>query len=249
MQTIIWAFVSMLVVLVIMLVLPIGFTNKGKLVIALTSFVIALGGAAANSVVELWQSGLLLVALVLVIAYLFDKRLGSMLYKETAYFDDELEDGIISETYQNMNSSSKVKDEDRSSDTLPINLELDSFKEESTTPFLPNLDKPALSNSIEINEDISFLLERETELAASDSVKEPFQETTYLSDMESLLDLDEKELTVVHPADDEVVLQALDDENGPIDDSLIDFLNHMNEVAVSNEEVLEKTDTVKKVTV
>jgi hypothetical protein len=89
MLPIIWTSGSVLVLILIISFLPLGFTLKGKFFIVLASFVLALGGLAAVSSFPLWETALMLIALIFFTAYFMDNRIGALLFKEIPSFENE----------------------------------------------------------------------------------------------------------------------------------------------------------------
>lgn len=81
MQTIIWAFGSKAVLMLIILILPIGLSFKGKILVVGVSFVLALAGLAATTTFPIWATFILLLILALLTSYFMDQRIGKLLYK------------------------------------------------------------------------------------------------------------------------------------------------------------------------
>ncbi len=80
MVELLWAFGSVLFVMLIVYFLPLGFTKKGKVILVFTSFLLALGGLAATASFSFLQTVLILFVLILFVTYLMDQRLGKWLY-------------------------------------------------------------------------------------------------------------------------------------------------------------------------
>ncbi len=80
MENLIVAGISLLILIPILYFIPIGFTLKGKVLIAVASFLIGLIGIGASLVIPLWQTGLILLLLVFVSAYLLIKQGTEWLY-------------------------------------------------------------------------------------------------------------------------------------------------------------------------
>ncbi|WHZ01906.1 hypothetical protein QNH48_23450 [Neobacillus sp. YX16] len=88
MELIIWAFSSMVLLLLIISVLPLGFTKKGKLLVVFLGFLLALGGIAASATFPLWQTFLFILALTFFAAYILNNRLSGFFY-HTPQLDEE----------------------------------------------------------------------------------------------------------------------------------------------------------------
>jgi len=164
MQTIIWAFGSMVVLLLIIAFLPLGFTFKGKLSIVMASFVLSLGGLAATNTFSLPLTALLLIVLLIITAYILDRRVGHLLYIGHTPLEEEFNDEKENENLLlNLNL-----EKDPSSYEL---IELEAVEPkiqamvDDTNAEIPVSSKqleiePVLEQDFEIiDEDISFLLE------------------------------------------------------------------------------------------
>lgn len=303
MQTMILAAGSLLILFLIILALPLGFTMKGKTLISLASFILALCGIAAVTVVPFWQAGLMLSALVFISAYFIDKKFNGMVYQKAVSFEEEDEEepefapsiknelpayeepdllipvgnsilakeaGELPDLKITAASVTDVLEEeigvlDDQEDVLVANSipkeelvpdsvslsEIESLlaKEiiESTGPTTDSLAEVAVSVE---EEDISFLLERETEQIDDNEPEILTEETGYLSDIESLLELESVESAkYVDDAegDQDDVLLDIKEDNNPIDESLFDFLNRSKEDTADLEDTLEIIDDRKKI--
>lgn len=264
MQTIIWGFGSMLVLLLVLLILPIGFTLKGKLFTAIASFILALGGVAAASTFSLWQTAIMLLALVFFSAYFLDQRLAALFYKAKDDMEDEYEEENESiETESSFNhvrenhSSLDIPAEPVLPETSVISLEKAELEEVIEAPVTAEIKELGSSNSEIIPEDVSFLLEREATAEIVDVQEEIVEpETGYLSDIESLLQAEEVEMQEESELDEfldistdsiEVISSEQTDETQK-DDSLFEFLLAAEEAAAGDEDTLEIIEPKKQVT-
>ncbi|WML59566.1 hypothetical protein [Neobacillus sp. PS2-9] len=197
MTSMVWALCSMLVFFLILAFLPLGLTIKGKLFLAVTSFLFALGGLAAVVSFPLWQTALMLVALVFFAAYFFEKRLGTVVFKDTPVFEEKWTDELINPV---LNSKLDLSQSDTSFELTELRQTEESLVLNST-PLVSSSqvsEQGQQRNSLP-EEDISFLLERDIEKSVDEQqeLDEPKVEVTYLSDIESLLDdqlVEKKEL-------------------------------------------------------
>jgi hypothetical protein len=164
METLIWGFGSMVVLLLIILVLPLGFSIKGKLLVALTSFFLALGGLAAYTVVPFWETALLLIILIFMISYVMQRRLGKLFLKENSSYVEEL---IIREDVETTKDFSHDEIEN-------IESKIDKY-----TPKLGQVTMEIVQESSDVNH--SFLLDEENYV-------EHELESSYLSDIEHILE-------------------------------------------------------------
>ncbi|RDU35041.1 hypothetical protein DRW41_19870 [Neobacillus piezotolerans] len=68
---------SLLILLPVLYFLPLGMTSKGKVVLALTAAVFAMAAMYYSEVVPLWQSAVLVIAIVGVTSLIYGRKLGS----------------------------------------------------------------------------------------------------------------------------------------------------------------------------
>lgn len=194
MQTVIWAFGSMVVFMLIFYFLPLGFTMKGKLIIGLAGFVLALGGNAAVVSFPIWLTFIILAVVSFFVAYMMNSRLASTVYQQEERFSYE-------EDYNTNTELPINKKSEKASDLDLLDLdELDvsgptytNLKVEASLPSSEHEVIQAKVNIDAIDEEISFLDDRDSEDAIEiiDEVSEA--ETSYLSEIESLLLEDSKE--------------------------------------------------------
>lgn len=81
METMIWAFCSMAVLILILIFLPLGYTLKGKFIIGVFCFILSVGGLVAIPTFSFWQTTFMLCILIFFVAFILYNRLGSILYK------------------------------------------------------------------------------------------------------------------------------------------------------------------------
>jgi hypothetical protein len=240
MLTVIWVLGSMLLMLLIHFLLPLGYTKKGKFIVVVTSGLFAMGGLTAVSAFPLWQTFLVLFALSFLSAYVMDSRLGKVMYPTKEQFIEDIE-------YEDSDSSSILTKQ--TEETLNIEL-MDLSELEITTPsssVLKQNEDSILPESLD--EDISFLQDREiASNTVIDSVDNDL-EVAYLSDIESLLEEEEVDLQdeKLESLDEEGWLDELaeltvlkEDENSPnletqVDDFELEELFADKEVAVSSD--------------
>lgn len=254
MLTIFWGLGSMIVLLLIISILPIGFTFKGKFIITIASLIVGLGGVAAVSTFPLWQTSLMLLALIIFMAYFMDKRMGGFLYKTAVADGLEEEDELDEPTHLSDSEKENNVMDMVSEDVLPqasiINLKKVTPEELMEAPITAELN--AAEESEMIDEDISFFMERELEVEETEQEKELGLEDSYLSDIESLLEAEEKIETIEENESEElsdlktVTISNQIGEKMP-DDSLFEFLLAAEEAAADQEDILEIIEPEKKV--
>ncbi|PLS01313.1 hypothetical protein [Neobacillus cucumis] len=179
MQTIIWSIGSMVALVLILNYLPLGYTKKGKILVALNGFLLALAGNAASSIFPLWETALMLLALTFFSAYFMNNRLGTVMVKEDSLFEDDWEvDG---------NDLSTGNVELTPSDSTYLSLEKDA----SITSDIEEL----FELTTEINDEDTLVFSKNIETAIQNDIKktsllETDFEDGYLSDMETVVEMD-----------------------------------------------------------
>lgn len=79
-ESLVIAFISLLLVLPIIYFLPLGFTRKGKLLILICAFIVFIIGIVGRTVMGVWQIGLVLILLAIGFSYLIGKKFGTQLF-------------------------------------------------------------------------------------------------------------------------------------------------------------------------
>jgi hypothetical protein len=200
MLTVIWVFGSMLLLLLIHFLLPLGYTKKGKIIVVILSGLLAMGGLAATSAFPLWQTFLVLLVLSFFASYIMDSRLGKVMYLTKEQFIDEI-DFEDSETSFNVSKQTEK--------TLDIELmDLSELEITASSSTSKRDENTASADSLE--EDISFLQERELESISEHVIDDGELEAGYLSDIESLLE-DSSSHEKIDLQDDK--LESLDEDN------------------------------------
>ncbi|WP_042459220.1 ABC transporter permease family protein [Neobacillus dielmonensis] len=251
MQTIIWVIGSVAVLMLIMSFLPLGYTLKGKILIVSISFLLSLIGVAAISSFSLWLTVLMLVALSFFAAYFINNRFETLLVKETSLLVDEMDDDEfgVEAISTNAISENPVKflneDLDGSlSETTYLNTE-DNLVLHETQPAAINGTDEQAENDVELlDDDISFLLNRNTEVPAQEEKEKEEEdnnfETGYLSDIESLLEVEsEFEEQVTNDLLKSKEHDTDSEDLEVLDDLLLDFSLAEKQVAAGKDEILE----------
>lgn len=83
MESLIFALVSLIFLVPILFTLHLGLKAKGKFIVIVVSFFVSIIGILAKNTFSLWQSGLMVVLLSFLAAYILDKRMGSSIYAHT----------------------------------------------------------------------------------------------------------------------------------------------------------------------
>jgi uncharacterized membrane protein YobD (UPF0266 family) len=201
MLTVIWVLGSMLLMLLIHFLLPLGYTKKGKFIVVVTSGLLAMGGLAAVTAFPVWQTILVLLALSFFASYIMDARLGKVMYLTKEKFLDEVE-FEFEDTHSSFNVSKQTEK------TLDIELmDLSELKITATSSTSKGDENTASDDSLE--EDISFLQDRDLDGKSEVLMEDGEIEVGYLSDIESLLEDSSHEK--VDLQDDK--LESLDEDN------------------------------------
>jgi hypothetical protein len=187
MGELLWAFGSMLIVLLVVYLLPLGFTKKGKVILVITSFILALGGIAATASFSFLLSLPILVVLTLFVTYLLDQRLGKWLYStEGLSKEPEMEDVFLETELQTAASLERIHQQKNETALEPLNLLKEEKNENNNMKDQSNTNIPFETG----DEDISFLLNRSISLEKETSKKQEnpkHGEVDYLSEIEELL--------------------------------------------------------------
>lgn len=192
MQFIFWAFGAMLVSMLVISFLTLGYTFKGKALVTITGFILALGGLETRSTVPLEVTFLLLLVLSLFAAYFMNSRLGTVINREVALPMDMDDQDLFSSNNQkgnnvelemldlseievasHPNSLANRVDTEYFDDSLPVKASLTLAKNN------------ILENS---DEDISFLQVRDDSLDTIEEVEnDQLVGDGYLSEIENML--------------------------------------------------------------
>jgi hypothetical protein len=192
MDELLWAFCSMLIVLLVFYFLPLGLTKKGKVILVISSFILALGGIAATASFSFVLSLLILVLLILFVTYLLDQRLGRWLYsKEESFGEHETEDIFLETPLQTAASLEMIHQQKNDAVLEPLTLLKDKKEKNTSVEAKEESEKDIPMETGD--EDISFLLNRSVSLEKETSKKQQEQrdeEFDYLSEIEELLNDD-----------------------------------------------------------
>ncbi|MEH7439883.1 hypothetical protein V7182_20785 [Neobacillus drentensis] len=180
MTSILWAFITMLVLMLILFIIPLRLTVKGKLLIALKSFLFAISGLFLVALFPLWETALILLTLIFLAAYFMVTRMRKLILNNHPVLVAELNNESINkvnlhERTINENTSLESKELNKGFSKPTIN-----FEEELKIQNIPYKDNL-------IDADISFLLERNFENEADVQLETPEKEKSSLSELESLL--------------------------------------------------------------
>jgi hypothetical protein len=80
MQSFLWVLGSLVILVPIIYFLPLGLSLRGKGVVIVIAGLLGIAGLSANAVFPLWETLLLLFILIVLVGYILDKRLNSLLY-------------------------------------------------------------------------------------------------------------------------------------------------------------------------
>ncbi|MEH7112101.1 hypothetical protein V7124_06910 [Neobacillus niacini] len=177
MLTVISVLGSMLLMLLIHFLLPLGYSTKGKLIIVVTSGLLALGGLAATSTIPVYQTLLLLLALSFFASYIIDSRMTKSLYMSKEQFLEKVDFEDSDSSFILSKQTEKNLDIELMDSELEISAPFSVIKTDENTISIESLD-----------EDISFLQDRELGSKSKEVIEESELEVGYLSDIESLLE-------------------------------------------------------------
>lgn len=180
MDRVYWAFGSMLIVILIISLLPIGITNAGKAAIAAIGLLFAFGGLAAVASFSLWQTFLLLTILVLFTAYILDSRLNHLLYKKNTRLNKK---GL------SMGENLAIADEMNAGKQDQLES-LSVLNKKHPTGMQGDIPNPMVENDLEMNEDIALLLNRKRLLKLDEEPETSETGNDNLPGMESMLEIE-----------------------------------------------------------
>lgn len=212
MESLIFALVSLIFLVPILFTLHLGLKAKGKFIVIVVSFFVSIMGILAKNTFSLWQSGLMVVLLAVLAAYILDKRMGSSIYIHTRSNKkvEMVEYKAVSEKRSELEESEQILP-----DSLPNLMEVNQTKMETIEkeelkpePYVekiefkhddsPDKEKVNTNNmdfSMDegIEEDLSFLLNRDIRdedavltLPNNDSVQS--LEMDYMEEIERMLE-------------------------------------------------------------
>ncbi|MEH7417113.1 hypothetical protein V7266_17655 [Neobacillus drentensis] len=255
MLSLVWAFGATLTLLLILSLLRIGFSFKGKLIVALTGFVLALAGLAAVSSFPLWQTGLILVLLVLAAAYVMDSRFAALIFEQgTDLFkletEEEMEEDIL-QLKKEKQADLELLDLNTDGDELAPLMTLEDIQEPSLQELSQaNLETEAfLQESDELLQENDFLIDENPipDDENTEIVGEKYPEEGYLADIESLL-LEESD--VIDHSEDEGWLEEINDiEILTDEEDILEEIkdeNLLEELFLAAEEAAAGTEELKK---
>ncbi|MFS0775786.1 hypothetical protein ABC255_07250 [Neobacillus sp. 3P2-tot-E-2] len=187
MQTVIWAFGSMLVFLLIFSVIPLSYTLKGKVIVGITGFVLALVGNAAAASFPIWLTFLMMAALAFFASFITENRFATVLYKNGDHY--HFEEGNF-KTDSLPISNIKVEDNSdiESLDLIELGVltptpsQSENLKTQASPSYMGKEIAPEFDE-----EDISFLQVRGAEEEVVEVIEELNIDGGYLSEIESLL--------------------------------------------------------------
>lgn len=96
MRNYLFALASLIIIVPLLHILPLGFSRKGKFIIIATSFSLATLGLLANTILGLWQIALLILTLVIISSFLLDRKIHHLLFVEQV---DGIEKSVVISDY------------------------------------------------------------------------------------------------------------------------------------------------------
>lgn len=194
MITLLFAVGSLLIVMVAILFLPLGLTKKGKLMIVMISFFMAMIGVASTVSFPLWESILMLTALLFFAAYFLNSRGKSFLYLTGEY--EMLKERMLTLEEQEFSADKESFFETfkLSNDEIAISENENNYIGFLYEPSEPKIFKSEIMEDIPelVEDDTSFLLNRNMETNEEKVIANDKDDLSYLLDIEGLLeDMDE----------------------------------------------------------
>ncbi|WML47372.1 hypothetical protein RCG23_18175 [Neobacillus sp. PS3-34] len=245
MESLLWGAASLVILVPVIYFLPLGITKKGKLIVILTAFFVALLGQVASMIIALSQVFLILFLLVLLFSYILDQRMASLMFgKETASVKKkESEEFYYGSSSVNLEPTVSLQEsfDEIESDITPLDEAL-LVSEKPVAP-ITSSSGDMVSADIELEDDISFLLTREMEQEIHDEsqgYEDHNRSSEYIEEIEDIFtDLQVNNVTdesfeeVAHESLQELEVLSFDKEIE------LKFVNPIqaaiNEAAASNE--------------
>ena len=178
MESLIFALVSLILLVPILIILPLGLKARGKFIVIAVSSLIAIIGLLANYTLLLWQSSFIVVLLAFLVAYILEKRFGSAIFvhitpkKKVSLADNKTvieSRAELVETEQTLPEIIQNQTEENQNNVVTIEqeeLKLEPYEEEIVfeKDDTRNKEKVEASNSGDffMDEDVSFLMNRNT---------------------------------------------------------------------------------------
>lgn len=218
-----FALASLLFVVPIVYLLPLGLSKKGKLIVICVPFALSLLGISANSLFEWWKLALLVFILVILSSYLLDRKMKDIfLVSENEDTKSRLEP---SATFFEKGSVKEVNVIEELAQANPIEEETNEYFVEEILEI--NLEKEE-NDEVELSQDLfieaDVIVDNEIDDASltqeeeSDNHKEVILEETeigYMSELERLM-LDESEALSLSNN----TLEKLDEQNPLLENDL-----------------------------
>ncbi|MGJ7912308.1 hypothetical protein [Neobacillus sp. LXY-1] len=214
-----WVLGTTCIFLLAILLIPLGFTLKGKLIIVFTSLVLALSGMVAAARFSLWLTALMLFALVFFASYFIHQRFGSLLFPEISFESDLYEVNALDElNYQNVNGKEDNSELQQLFSSSNTRKTIDNSLQMTVSD--QNIEPELVMNE----EDIVFLQDRDLPVEIPNEINHV--ELNYLSDIESLL---EKSGSETHDLIDEKLVDQTTRHLSRIDKNKDMALDPLNE--------------------
>lgn len=230
------ALVSLIILVPIIYFLPLGLKVSGKLILIFISFCIANIGLLAKNTFPLWQSGLLVLVLVLLVAYILDKRLGRAIYLTDQNGIDE--DANINEFETKKEESILAKQ------VIDENLIEENRNTDVTHSESEQKEEEIVQLEDEYLEEIFFEDEKKgTENETSEEIADIITEVTPpLDDVEIIEDLDMEEMDEdLSSLLDQSTLEDLREVDGDseVEDKESQFLSEIEMLLEENEDIAD----------
>lgn len=236
-----FAIASLILISPIFLFLPIGLTKKGKVIVIITSFLIAVLGLTATSAFQWWQFISLMLLLVLLSSFLLDKKMQHILYAENSTdvidsnpFDEAVEEKFLKDLSLEERTNFHKKEVSETETTF---AEIESFISNEDTNIFEAVVEVEVKEEIEIEDIIDNPLD--DLLETPDGISEDTYED------EEFIHCENKEphIEVIDDLESKEDLSYMSELEKLIfetDDNLEQEIAHVNMVDASNEDQFEE---------
>lgn len=219
MEEFIISLASLLILVPIVYFLPLGLSNQGKVILVVIAFLLANVGLFAQSNFPLWQTGLILLLLITLSAYILDKRLGKLFYsklqtEEKNPFDvEDSLDNTTSLIIDNEQENVYQYNESVNKEALIDSTDENMIEIVDKTTNLEQLITTSDISEIEVDDvELEDIIHSDQLEITTDEMSSLEEDISFLNDREQLIEInDNMVIDEQHSSSSEVVLSELSD--------------------------------------
>lgn len=206
MEILLFTIGSLVVLVPIVYILPLGLSKRGKAVVLMTAFLIAILGILATPVLPLWQTSLIVMLIIGMVSYFMNNRIGNLLFtvEEENVLVEEIEPApvinTLSDTYAHIAISDKVvKGSDVEEDTNLLQKAMRQAGDPKPSSLLGKEEDNSLDSlefSFSSNEKLevaSAVLTDDESVIKDDFMDAQLENNGYLAEMEEYLTIEQED--------------------------------------------------------